>query len=418
MFFSTTSVLVALAGLPLYANAHMVMKTPVPYGNPDNSPLLPDGSNFPCKHAPGLPYEAGTTANIYPQGSSQTLSFTGSAVHGGGSCQISVTKDLAPNKNSDFRVIHSIEGGCPSDAAGNLTPDANGNGASKFAFTIPKELEAGKYTIAWTWFNNIGNREMYMNCGPLEVTASKAKRAEPIQKRDFFSSLPKMFVAHISNGCSMPIDGNIRFPNPGASLDANPKFTLKNPVADPAGSCGETGSMGPSPASSGAGSSSVKPVSSTSSAAGQKASGGVFAAGAASGTLSGSSMTMSVSTMMTMTLTSTVAAGPITTSYSMPSSMAMSSIPMPSSSAPPMPMPSGNSTPPTSSSATTCSAANAGKSMCSSDGKQIGMCDSTGKVVFVNVSQGTVCKDGYQVALKARGLRFFHSHARRGHSLF
>lgn len=49
-------------------------------------------------------------------GSQQTLSFTGSAVHGGGSCQLSLTKDLKPTKDTDFRVILSIEGGCPASA--------------------------------------------------------------------------------------------------------------------------------------------------------------------------------------------------------------------------------------------------------------------------------------------------------------
>ena len=55
-------------------------------------------------------------------GSQQSLSFTGSAVHGGGSCQISLTKDLKPTKDTDFRVILSIEGGCPASAEVRIFP--------------------------------------------------------------------------------------------------------------------------------------------------------------------------------------------------------------------------------------------------------------------------------------------------------
>ena len=89
-------------------------------------------------------------------GSPQTLSFTGSAVHGGGSCQVSLTKDLEPTKDSDFRVILSMEGGCPASAAGNLGEDPNGSGASTFKYSIPKDVSPGQYTLAWTWFNKIG----------------------------------------------------------------------------------------------------------------------------------------------------------------------------------------------------------------------------------------------------------------------
>lgn len=49
-----------------------------------------------------------------PLGSTQQLAFIGSAVHGGGSCQVSITYDQNPTASSTFKVIHSIEGGCPA----------------------------------------------------------------------------------------------------------------------------------------------------------------------------------------------------------------------------------------------------------------------------------------------------------------
>ena len=114
----------ALLGSGL-ASAHMIMKTPTPYGasSMTNGPLAADGSDYPCKQRPGV-YDKGSASNTMAVGSPQTLSFTGSAVHGGGSCQLSLTKDLKPTKDTDFRVILSIEGGCPANTAVSNFPSS------------------------------------------------------------------------------------------------------------------------------------------------------------------------------------------------------------------------------------------------------------------------------------------------------
>lgn len=72
------------------------------------------------------------------------------AVHGGGSCQLSITYETDPRKQKDpssWRVIYSIEGGCPTDAPGNLQQghvvECSTNGSTttacvnEFPFTIP-----------------------------------------------------------------------------------------------------------------------------------------------------------------------------------------------------------------------------------------------------------------------------------------
>ncbi|OAA47153.1 Chitin-binding, domain 3 [Metarhizium rileyi] len=221
-----------LAGLVASASAHLVMTNPSPFGAPSNSPLYDNGTNFPCKNAD---YSSIKTMNEYAQGSKQKLKFRGSVVHGGGSCQVSVTTDQKPSKNSVWKVIKSIEGGCPAkDIHDNIhPPDENMPTPFEYDFTIPKDLAAGKYVIAWTWFNNIGNREMYMNCGPLTVTGSGGSKG-------FMDTLPNMFVANIGNGCGTLPETDVKFPDPGKDLD---QFGQKTPQAlkGPTGACASAG---------------------------------------------------------------------------------------------------------------------------------------------------------------------------------
>lgn len=145
------------------ANAHMVIRSPVPYGQDSltNSPLEPDGSDFPCKQRSGV-YDV-TKMNNMAVGVPQELAFTGGATHGGGSCQVSVTMDKEPTKDSDWRVIHSIVGGCPTNETGNMSGDAKFDGASTFQFSIPKGMPNGQYTLAWTWFNKVNPSPILVN---------------------------------------------------------------------------------------------------------------------------------------------------------------------------------------------------------------------------------------------------------------
>ncbi|KPM44057.1 hypothetical protein AK830_g2551 [Neonectria ditissima] len=227
-----------LIGLASVASAHMKISSPVPYGNSNlnNSPLEADGSDFPCKLRTGT-YDAQGASNVFAQGSTQKLAFIGSAVHGGGSCQISVTTDKEPDANSVWKVIKSIEGGCPAKGQeGNIGDDANAVDPYTYDYTIPAELAAGDYTLAWTWFNKVGNREMYMNCAPLTVTGDGGSD-------DHLDTLPDMFVANIGNGCSVPVAKDVKFPNPGDDVD---RFNGATDAFEaPEGACtGDSGSGG------------------------------------------------------------------------------------------------------------------------------------------------------------------------------
>ena len=97
------------------ANAHMYISEPQPLpGNAIKDPLDPSGSNFPC-HGASLPSSGGQSISA---GSTFPLKLelgdgANTAVHGGGSCQLSITYETDPVKVKDpqnWHVIYSIEG--------------------------------------------------------------------------------------------------------------------------------------------------------------------------------------------------------------------------------------------------------------------------------------------------------------------
>lgn len=199
---------------------HVIMTYPVPYGQDtlNNSPLAADGSDFPCKLRTGV-YRVSET-NTASVGETVSLAFEGGAVHGGGSCQISLTRDLTPDKASEWMVIKSIEGGCPVTASENLPLDPKLVVPSDLHFEIPEGIEPGSYTLAWTWFNRIGNREMFMNCAPLTILPKDTAGIPTSNKCQFCGTtdvshkFPPMFIANI-NGCVTSEMEDIRFPFPG-----------------------------------------------------------------------------------------------------------------------------------------------------------------------------------------------------------
>lgn len=293
----TTSTL-AVFGLAAICSAHVHMNTPVTYANSmDNAPLDASGSNYPCQQASGALTKQGASTSM-ALGSTQPLSFTGSAVHGGGSCQISITYDTAPTKDGVFKVIHSIIGGCPmANINGNNGNDPNQVSPTKYSFQIPDNIPTGEATLAWSWVNRIGNREFYMNCAPVTITGSPSKRDEGLETRNAtqlaerdttaLDALPDMFVANIPiiDGSCDTIEGqDTQYPNPGPSVEymgqpAN--RAAANPQCHAA-----AGGSSPSPSAAPASSAIVAP------SAAPSIPGGVFVtAGAASPTTLATSAT-------------------------------------------------------------------------------------------------------------------------------
>ncbi|KAH8587295.1 hypothetical protein B0O99DRAFT_527012 [Bisporella sp. PMI_857] len=248
-----TAFTLATFKLASIANAHMRLKEPAPYPdqNDQNGPLAVDGSDYPCKNST---YTGGSATQM-AIGSTQQLSTIGSATHGGGSCQLSITYDAKPDKSSVFKVIHSIIGGCPIiNNTGNTRDDAAITAKDKYSYIIPKGLPTGSATLAWTWFNKVGNREMYMNCAPIEIVASSLKRINS-------DDLPNMFKANIKiEGSGFPemtesLNGaDLVFPNPGDSVAKpqvatmfNPKLPTETRILAANGGLGSRSGSGPRP---------------------------------------------------------------------------------------------------------------------------------------------------------------------------
>lgn len=236
MKFSTTLVAAFSVVLPL-VSSHVVLNDPLPFnGDQDNAPLAADGSNFPCKLTGAA---SGTSSKTFTPGTPDTFILKGSAVHGGGSCQISVTYDNPPTKNSVFKVVQSYEGACPVSAVGNLPADPN-NLLPSLPVTMPTGLKSGDAVFVWTWFNKIGNREMYMNCAPITIGGSESSDT-------VFKSLPDMFVANIptapNNECTTKETFDIQFPNPGQNVVTSNAGTNFAPACgDAASGSGSSGS--------------------------------------------------------------------------------------------------------------------------------------------------------------------------------
>ncbi|KAI9860925.1 MAG: hypothetical protein M1813_005604 [Trichoglossum hirsutum] len=382
MIFSQTSVFTVAMGLATLAEAHMRMANPKPYASQNtlNGPLQADGSDYPCKG--DTTYDATGVSNSWATGSTQHLATIGQAVHGGGSCQISITYDKKPTKNSVFKVIHSIEGECPARGTpGNRGDDAFAANPDTYEFKIPDGLPLGDAVVAWTWFNKVGNPEMYMNCAPVTITGGSGKRSEPetdlvVRDESFLNTLPDMFKANIgslSGNCKTQQVGQcVLFANPGASVEKNTcGFDTTQMFT---GTCAAAAGPGAAPAPSSPAPAPNAPVPSKSGVPAPSNTGGVFVPA-----------NPAPATPTTMA-TSVVQQPPKGTGS-----------PAPPNQQPPSQQPPSQGQP----GATSCTTADYGKTVCSPDGKQVGTCDYGGKIVMGAVPAGTKCSNGNLIAVRS-----------------
>ncbi|KAI9923492.1 hypothetical protein MW887_008604 [Aspergillus wentii] len=173
--------------------------------NPDysyTSPLDASGSDYPCK---GYANDMFTSVSNYTAGKEYTLSLEGTATHEGGSCQIALSYD----QGQSFHVIKSILGDCPL--------------AKNYRFRIPGNAPSGQALLAWTWFNKVGNREMYMDCAQVTVqTDREPGHSQPVSQTAF-GDLPPIFLANINKEgqCRTKEGEAVNFPRPGHDVEGS-----------------------------------------------------------------------------------------------------------------------------------------------------------------------------------------------------
>ena len=235
------------ASLFASANAHFFIKSPTPIpGSGIKDPLDPSGSNFPCH---GVDVSQGSVTPL-TAGSSQQVEYelgggANTAVHGGGSCQISVTYETDPAKLKDpsnWKVLQSFIGGCPTNAKGNLVRAEMCNGSNapecvnQLNFNVPAEVQNGDAILAWTWFNNVGNREMYMNCAKVSISGGSGD----------IGSLPSMAVANLAsiNSCKTSENFNVDFPDPGKYVTTESPLNFPTKLMEGSGCGSGSGSGG------------------------------------------------------------------------------------------------------------------------------------------------------------------------------
>ncbi len=253
---SPTAITLLLLGT---TQGHVIMNLPTPLnyhggvkGPIEVDPLNVSTNPFPCQ---GRADSGSENPTVITAGTAQLVNFTGGAQHAGGSCQFSISyQDPLALDARNWRTIYSIIGGCPlqkSSSDGNVHNAASdmdsradavhcGNDLGldclrQFDIPIPKELKNGKATFAWTWFNVFGNREMYMNCAPVEIRNGS-------DNLDYYNSLHPLYVETIAGQsipgvpgldetgmCLMSDENIINIPNPGVHgriLETPANFTI------------------------------------------------------------------------------------------------------------------------------------------------------------------------------------------------
>jgi hypothetical protein len=347
--------LVAATAFLSAASAHIIMENPVPYSKDkiDNGPI--SGSQFPCKIQNGFEV---TEMNKMAVGQKQQLSFKGSAVHNGGTCQLSVALGTEPTADTPFKVIKTIEGGCPGK-----------NGPEVFDFELPDSIPDGEHTFAWTWMPvSSGQPEYYMNCAPIEVSGGASDESA-------FSSLPDMLVANLKDktDCTQVVNTVLKVPNPGEVIEVLDEATEHAP---PTGNCGAAGGSPAPPAKKSSTPAADQPTAVPSN------TGGLFAPSASSAAPESTTL---------VTVTASPQPPVETPTATVP---AESGFPTPSGTPSGTPIGSGSPSLPTG------GAPSNGGQACSENGAivcngptQFGLCNN-GAVVFQDVAAGTTCVDG------------------------
>lgn len=398
---------VGFVALSSFASGHLTMQWPVPFGvdTLNNSPLVDAKpgtaqSDYPCKQRSGV-YDISAMNNVQV-GKPNLLAFEGSASHGGGTCQLAISTDLEPTANSTFKLIQTYEGNCPV-----VNSDGN-TGTDDYTWSLPEGTPNGRLTFAWLWYNRIGNRELYMNCAPLDVTGGS-------DNTDFYDSLPNIYLINMpTSECESVETADVEIPYPGQYvLKANEASiaAASGPSCEASAAAMTQGLKGyksatiqnlaatQAPAQNNVQTGAATGAATQSAAATSSAAAGGYSQSAATSSAAAAPSAPPNSGFMTMSKPGAYSAPAAPSAYPTMSSPANAGVAAPSGYAA-----SSGSSPSSTSDGSSCS--EEGAMVCSSDGKHFGLCDH-GKAVMRAVASGTTCSNGQ---IRKRSM---HAHMRR-----
>jgi len=266
---------------------------------------------------------------------------------------------------------------------------------------MPKGMPNGQYTLAWTWFNKLGNREFYMNCAPITVTGGASDTS-------VMEKLPDMFVANLDGTCTVPAGTEFVFPNPGDSVE-RPSLSVADygTVFDGPGCASQTkmgagagtlGSVGAAPTGIQASGTGTQPAATSAVATPSLSNpGGIFAPGASSAAAT-SPTSFATSVITPSVIATSAAAAP---SSAVPSS----AVPVAGTSVASAPAASGTGVPCSTNGAIVCIGS-----------AQFGVCN-WGFAEPQALAAGTVCSNGSISSVAARKRRLPIHFRRHGSNL-
>lgn len=141
------AIVASLVGLSIQMGPDM--DWPVNFGKVgNNAPVQPLA--YPCNFGLSSADKLPLVENIIPLGEEQMMKFTTEYGVDGGSCQLSLTTDVPPTKDSVWKVLHSVEGGCPINTDVKSQDIPNDVPVPSQKFIIPNSIAPGNYSFAWS----------------------------------------------------------------------------------------------------------------------------------------------------------------------------------------------------------------------------------------------------------------------------
>ncbi|KAJ1847201.1 hypothetical protein H4S02_004753 [Coemansia sp. RSA 2611] len=166
----------SMAALAGQAAAHMALSDPCPIFSPHctNEMTLPAGASYDYSITSPMPYDGDLSkggaswsepAATWTAGQDVTVKFFGTAYHSGGFAELA----LAYPGSDTFVVIFGDYGDFFVDPATKTGP------VTSYTFRLPADVPSSdNVRLRWTWIQNVGNLELYLNLSTVKIVGSKS----------------------------------------------------------------------------------------------------------------------------------------------------------------------------------------------------------------------------------------------------